>query len=191
VPASEHDSRDSAASREAAATGKGRPTPSRKEAEQLRKQQLKPALTRKEQAARERELRMRSRAAMMAGDESALLPRDRGPVKRAVRDYVDGRFNAGELFLPGAILILVLGFIRNIEVQRFSFLLWFALMLVIVIDLIVLVFGLRKHLLAKFEPAQTKGTNFYAIMRALQIRRLRVPKTTARPGDNRRNAKAS
>jgi hypothetical protein len=181
---------DVPASDESTPSGKGRPTPSRKEAEARRKQQLKPALTRKEQAARQRELRAQERARMLAGDESALLPRDRGPVRKAIRDYVDGRFNAGELFLPGAIVILLMSFFRSIEIQRFSLLLWFVLMVVIVLDLFVLTFGLRRFLASRFPGEQTKGSTFYAVMRSLQIRRLRVPKPGSRYGDNRRGRRA-
>lgn len=177
---------DRAASEAAAA--KGRPTPTRKEAEAARKQQLKPALTKKEARERERENRAKNRSAMLAGDEKALLPRDQGPVKRAVRDYVDGRRSAGELFLPGALLILALGFIRNVTVQQASLGLWGLLVAGIAIDSLLMIRGMRAELLKTYEPAQLKGINFYAIMRALQIRRLRVPKSGAKPGDNRRKA---
>ena len=53
-------------------TRKGRPTPTRREAEQARKQRVKPPLTRREALRRERELartqRVRTRQAMVAGD---------------------------------------------------------------------------------------------------------------------------
>lgn len=175
----------------ATAPTKGRPTPTRKEAEAARKQQLKPALTKKEARERERQARAQSRNAMMAGDERALLPRDQGPVKREVRDWVDGRRSAGEMFLPGALLILALGFVRNTTIQEASLGLWFALVASIAIDSAVMVRGLKKHLLTKFKPEEIKGVNFYAIMRALQIRRLRVPKPQAKAGDNRRKASAA
>lgn len=174
-----------------AAPTKGRPTPTRKEAEAVRKQQLKPALTKKEARERERQARAQSRNAMLSGDERALLPRDQGPVKRDVRDYVDGRRSAGELFLPGALLILAMGFIRIGAVQSGSLVVWFALVLSIVVDSVILVRGLKKHLLATYTLSEIKGVNFYAIMRAIQIRRLRVPKPNAKPGDNRRKARAA
>jgi hypothetical protein len=174
-----------------AAPTKGRPTPTRKEAEAARKQQLKPALTKKEARERERQARAQSRNAMLSGDERALLPRDQGPVKREVRDWVDGRRSAGELFLPGALTILAMGFIRNTAVQNASLVLWFILVVGIVIDSLLLVRGLKKHLLTKFKPSEIQGVNFYAIMRAIQIRRLRVPKPGAKAGDNRRKAQAA
>lgn len=173
-----------------AAPTKGRPTPTRKEAEAARKQQLKPALTRKEAKAREREARARNRNAMMAGDEKALLPRDQGPVKRAVREFVDGRRTVAELFLPGALLMLALGFVRSVDVQQLSLIVWLVLVLGIAVDALIWVRAMRKELRTRFEPSEIKGVTFYAIMRALQIRRLRVPKSSAKPGDNRRKAAA-
>jgi hypothetical protein len=190
-PTSGDQSSDAAVSSAPPASTKGRPTPTRKEAEAARKQQLKPALTKKEARERERQARAQSRNAMLSGDEKALLPRDQGPVKRAVRDYVDGRRSAGELFLPGALLILAMGFIRIPAVQSGSLLVWFALVLSIAVDSVILVRGLKKHLLTTFKPEEIKGVNFYAIMRAVQIRRLRVPKPLAKPGDNRRKARAT
>jgi hypothetical protein len=180
-----------AASSPAGTPTKGRPTPTRKEAEAARKQQLKPALTKKEARERQRQAREQSRNAMMAGDERALLPRDQGPVKREVRDWVDGRRSAGELFLPGALLILAMGFVQVPAVRDGSLVLWFILVVGIVIDSFVLVRGLKKHLLTKFKADDIKGVNFYAIMRAVQIRRLRVPKPQAKAGDNRRKAHAA
>src|SRR5690625_5556217 len=43
------------------------------------------------------------RERMLAGDEAALLERDRGPVRRYVRDIVDSRYNLLGLFMPVAL----------------------------------------------------------------------------------------
>jgi len=77
---------------------KGRPTPKRREAEQARRRPLVPdgrgdrkALKAQAKVRREREYQ-----AMITGDDRNLPPRDKGPVRRWVRDYVDARHNAGE-----------------------------------------------------------------------------------------------
>ena len=44
------------------------------------------------------------RERMMRGDDSAVLPRDRGPVRRFVRDVVDARRNISGLLLPVLLL---------------------------------------------------------------------------------------
>ena len=90
------------ASNESTAPTKGRPTPSRKEAEAARKALLKgKAAPRSGSSKDDRETRLRQRERMLAGDESALMARDRGPSRRFARNFVDARRNAGELFLPG------------------------------------------------------------------------------------------
>ena len=165
-----------------AAAPKGRATPSRKEAEAARKQRLKPPVDRREASRRERENRTRQREAMRSGDEKALLPRDQGPVRRAVRTFVDSRRNAGELFLPGALLILVLGFIRNVQVQQISLWLWLAMVLLIVIDTFFMLRAMKKALQVMLPDEALKGVNFYAVMRALQVRPLRMPKCQVKVG---------
>ena len=73
--------------------GKGRPTPSRKEAEAAARARAKVPRTRKEQMAAQRAARgetsQRMRQAMKTGDERYLPARDRVPVKRFIRDFVD------------------------------------------------------------------------------------------------------
>ena len=39
----------------------------------------------------------------MAGEDAYLLPRDKGPVRRYVRDVVDSRRNVLGLFMPAAL----------------------------------------------------------------------------------------
>src|SRR3954449_12985484 len=76
-----------------AARKKGRPTPSRREAEAANKAKAKVPRTRKEIAAARRLARADSstkvRQAMRSGDDQYLPARDRGPVRRFIRDYVD------------------------------------------------------------------------------------------------------
>jgi len=86
---------------EAEAHKKGRPTPSRKEAEAARKARAKVPRTRKEMAAAQKLQRNESstqmRQAMRNGDDRFLPARDKGPVRRFIRDYVDSRFSFIEL----------------------------------------------------------------------------------------------
>ncbi len=43
--------------------------------------------------------------------------------------------------------------------------------------------SLRKELKARFEPDETKGTVAYAILRSMQLRRMRLPKPQLKHGD--------
>ena len=59
------------------------------------------------------------REKMMAGEDDYLLPRDKGPVRRFVRDVVDARRNLLGLFMPAALgLIFVMLAVPSIQVQR-------------------------------------------------------------------------
>ncbi len=165
--------------------GKGRPTPSRREAEAQRKQSLRVPADPKEakRAAKARAARERSeqRAALLAGDEAALPPRDAGPVKRFVRDFVDGRFALAELFLPLALVVVVVGFLPwerwgAANGQGTVTLIYIMCILVIVIDTWFLIMRMNKALKKRWpDPADRKGTTFYAVMRVVQLRRLRLP----------------
>jgi hypothetical protein len=55
----------------------------------------------------------------MRGDQSALPARDRGPVKKFVRDYIDSRRSLGEYFLPLMVIVLLLTMVPSVEI-RFS-----------------------------------------------------------------------
>lgn len=168
-------------------SGKGRPTPTRKEAEAARKSSLKvpadPKEARKAARAREAAERDASRAALLAGDERGLPARDAGPVKSYVRDFVDKRWCAGELFLPLAIIVLVMAFVRNPAVQQVVTIMWFSLTLFIVIDTTLVMRKLSKELERQWpEKADRKGAIWYALMRVLQIRKLRLPPPRFRAG---------
>jgi Protein of unknown function (DUF3043) len=168
-------------------SAKGRPTPSRREAEAARKQQLKipkdPKAARKAASAREREERSRSRAAMMAGDERYLPIRDKGPARAFTRDFVDSRFTVAEYFIFMAIGVLVLGFIRDPAVQSIVTLLFMAGTALIVVDTAVLLIMLNRRAKALFPvKSDRKGITLYAVLRTLQLRRLRLPPPRVKRG---------
>lgn len=167
--------------------GKGRPTPTRREAEAARRQALKgpadPKARRKAEREQARQQRMAAREALMAGDERALPARDAGPAKRAVRDYVDGRRTLAEYFIPIAVVVLIVGLFRNPQIQVIVSFIWFLMLLLLVVDMTILLVRLNSLLKKQFpDPADRKGTLFYAGMRSLQIRRLRLPPPKVRPG---------
>jgi Flp pilus assembly protein TadB len=169
------------------ASGKGRPTPSRREAEAARKQQLKipkdPKEAKKAARERERDDRSRSRAAMMAGDERYLPARDKGPARAFTRDFVDSRFTLAEFFIFFAIGVLVLGFVRNPVVQSWVSIAFFAFTALIVVDTLVLLIQLNMRAKKQFpNAADRKGLTLYASLRTLQLRRLRLPPPRVKRG---------
>ena len=172
----------------AVTAGKGRPTPKRSEAERRRRQPYTAPKDRKEASRvsrdRQRADRTRRMEAVRRGEEWALPPRDRGPVKALARDYVDSQRRVSEYYMYGLLVLLVLLFVPSLIVKTIVPLLVLAAVLVMAIEGIYI--GRKvKTLAAKRLPGEsTRGLGLYAAMRALQIRRLRVPKPRVKPGDS-------
>ncbi|WEO97890.1 DUF3043 domain-containing protein [Streptomyces sp. FXJ1.172] len=166
---------------------KGRPTPKRSEAQSQRRSVANTPTTRKDAAKRQREERRqaleRQRQALASGDERYLPARDKGPVRRFARDWVDSRFNVAEFFLPMAVVILVLSVVRVGAIQSIALLLWLVVIVLIVLDAAFSGFRLKKRLKEKFPDQNTHGAVAYALMRSLQMRRLRLPKPQVKRGE--------
>ncbi|MDT0444100.1 DUF3043 domain-containing protein [Streptomyces johnsoniae] len=166
---------------------KGRPTPKRSEAEALRRAVVKPATNRKEAARRAKEARKtalsKQREALLSGDERHLPARDRGPLRRFTRDFVDAKWHVAEFFLPIAVLILVLSMMPSLQLRNIALLLWLAVILMIVADSVLLTRRLKKQLRARFPDESLRGTSAYALMRTMQMRRMRLPKPQIKRGE--------
>ncbi|MER6922521.1 DUF3043 domain-containing protein [Streptomyces spiralis] len=166
---------------------KGRPTPKRSEAQSQRRSVANTPTSRKEAAKRQREERRtqmeRQRQALASGDERYLPARDKGPVRRFARDFIDSRFNIAEFFLPMAVVILVLSMVRVGYLQNLALLLWLVVIVLIVLDSIVTGFRLKKRLAERFPAENKRGAVAYALMRSLQMRRLRLPKPQVKRGE--------
>jgi len=168
--------------------GKGRPTPTRKEAESKRKvSSLAPVVTKDQKRASKalaRQSRVAQRAAYLRGDESALPARDRGPARRYVRNFVDSRRSTGEYFLPIIFVVLVLTLIPVPAVQIGAVALMYAVLVLAVIDGFFLSRKIRKAIAIKFPGTSTKGLGMYAWLRSTQMRRLRAPHPQVKVGDS-------
>lgn len=166
---------------------KGRPTPKRAVAQSQRKAVVASTGNRKEDAKRARERRReemaRQREALANGDERYLPARDKGPVRRFVRDFVDSRFSVAEMFLPLAVIILVLSMVRVNQLQNIALMLWLGVIVLIILDSIGLAFRLRKALNERFANEPRRGAVAYGLMRTLQMRRLRLPKPQVKRGE--------
>lgn len=166
---------------------KGRPTPKRSAAQSQRRSVANTSMSRKDAAKRQREERRaaleRQRQALASGDERYLPARDKGPVRRFARDFVDSRFNIAEFFLPMAVVILVLSMVRVPALQNIALLLWLIVIVLIVLDSFVTAFRLKKRLAERFPNEGRRGAVAYALMRSLQMRRLRLPKPQVKRGE--------
>ena len=165
---------------------KGRPTPKRKEAEIKPGASLSTALTKeqkKQQKAELRSKRMAQRDAFMRGDESALPARDRGPVRRFVRNTVDSRLNIGEYFLPIIFVVLLLSMTRNQYIAVVSILLMYLVLLIAVVDGVLLGRRVKRKVSEIFPNESTKGLAMYAFLRSTQMRRMRAPRPLVKRGE--------
>lgn len=165
---------------------KNRPTPKRRDQEAARRRPLvqtdrKAARAGDKQARRDQA--RRTREAMLTGDEKNLPARDKGPVRRFVRDSVDRRWNPGEFLLPLMLVVLVLSFTTP-TFASYAFLGVYVLILLAVLDAVLLWRRTRTALQARFgADTPTKGLGMYCGMRMFQMRRTRLPKPMVDRGD--------
>lgn len=119
----------------------------------------------------------------MANGEERYLPiRDKGPQKKFVRDYVDSRFSAGEVLMPILVLVIATWFLPQPVVEAI-FLGFWGLILVVAADCVWLGFQVKKRLSEKFGADKVeRGVRWYAAMRAIQMRWLRLPKPQVKFG---------
>ena len=166
---------------------KGRTTPKRSEAERKRRNPtyVKPGDKAGQQQlrARERTERARKYEAMKAGETWALNPRDRGPARALARDYIDSKRRISEFYMYILVVLLAAVFVRNKTAESYISPLVLVLVVIIVIDAQFIRHGLRKLISERLPGESTRGLTMYAVMRALQIRKFRVPAPRVRPGD--------
>jgi hypothetical protein len=183
-----------AKSKPPAQTGKGRPTPKRSQAEATSGRgpatsttpgrKLTPEEKDKARAAARAD-RARQMAAMRRGEDWALPLRDRGPMKKLVRDYVDAHRRPSEYYMY-ALIVLVVALIAGKAHKALNSDLQFlllAIIAVIIVDAILLRRSIAKVAKERLPAESTRGITFYAIMRALQLRRFRNPAPRIKPGD--------
>ena len=179
---------DNGMARSSAATaGKGRPTPKRSEAERRRRQPYSAPKDRKEASRvtrdRQRDDRARRMEGLRRGEDWALPVRDRGPVKALARDYVDSRRRLSEFYMYGLLVLLVLLFIPNALVKSIVPVLVLGAVLIMLVEGVFIGRRVRGLAAERLPGESTRGIGLYAAMRALQIRRLRMPKPRVGIGD--------
>jgi Protein of unknown function (DUF3043) len=186
---------------------KGRPTPKRNEVSRKRGPVAPAPLTAAEARKRRKEVGGRKltkeerkaekvtrradmadrRERMMAGDDAYLLPRDKGPVRRYVRDLVDARRNLLGLFMPIALgLILVTLSVPTPAVQQPLSFAMPVLLLVMAVDGVLVGRYVNRKVDDKFPNNTETGwkLGFYAASRASQLRRMRAPRPQVNRGDD-------
>ncbi len=175
---------------------KGRPTPSRRDAESRHNQPLVPA-DRKEAKRRSKQLRdaayRREQEALETGDERYLPARDKGHARRFTRDWVDARWSVSEFVVPAMLLFLVAmlaaTFIRTnadlvTPVIVTLTIVFYTLLVVSLVEGVIVWQRLKRRIVRKW-PGETipRGTWFYAYSRMVMARRWRSPKPQVGRGE--------
>jgi hypothetical protein len=179
--------------RSPAEAAKGRPTPKRSVAEAKRRQPItgssRTVASRGASAPRTPQDKAKARAtragrydAMKRGEAWALNPRDRGPARALARDFIDSKRRISEYYMYVLVVLLVTIFFRNTATQQFVSPLILVLVVVILIDAWLIRRSLAGLLAERLPGESSRGLTMYAVMRALQIRRFRVPTPRVGPG---------
>ncbi len=168
----------------AGGSGKGRPTPSRAEQEAARKRPLV-ADTREAKARARADLaskREKARLGMAAGDDKYLPARDRGPQRKFARDYADAGWHLGEAVMPAMVLVIILTFVPIADVQFWSFVVLWIFILMVIADMVFTAVRVKRAARAKWGDRMEKGLGWYAAMRTIQMRWMRLPKPQVKRG---------
>ncbi|MHA7238675.1 DUF3043 domain-containing protein [Arthrobacter sp. TMS1-12-1] len=158
--------------------GKGAPTPRRSVQQAARKRPLVPddrKAAREQSRTTVRDERAKMRRALDTDDERYLPLRDKGPNRRYIRQFVDARVNIGEFLMIAALVFVILSFFQSLAVQSAVLMAFWVLIVAVIVDCVLLRRKLKKKLTDKFG-APHQGDLWYGVTRALQLRRLRLPK---------------
>jgi hypothetical protein len=182
--------------RPTAEAGKGRPTRKRSEAERGRYQSIAGGPARPGAAgrtgaprtagdkARDRSERNRKYEAMKRGEEWALNPRDRGPGRALARDYIDAKRRPSEYYMYVLVILLVALLSRSKALETYVSPFVLVLIAIVAIDAFFIRRGLRKLMAERLPGESMRGLTRYAVFRALQIRRFRIPAPRVKPGES-------
>lgn len=169
---------------------KGRPTPKRNVAGKRRTGPVAPPPTNRREAAKalrvkQAENRQRIKDGTARGDDTAMLPRDAGPVRRLVRDIVDGRRTLGWLLLPTAGVVFVANFI-SLSASAVAFNIWVIALLVVSIDMVLTGRKISEALKQKYPAEKRRPLVIYGLLRTTQFSRFRRPPPTVRPAGRKK-----
>ncbi|MEX3504471.1 DUF3043 domain-containing protein [Corynebacterium sp. LK2510] len=190
---------------------KGRPTPKRQEQEikrgvirdpdaltpaqrRQRDKELKKSMSKaewKEHKRAQREEARRSnkeiQARIDAGDDRFVLDRDKGEVRRFVRDWVDARRFLNNYVMFAALVMLLIWFLGSFVPQLSAFMSLLSMVFIVAVFAEAVLIGKRANTAVRERFPDTTDTGFglgmYAFSRASQPRKWRSPKPRVAVGD--------
>jgi hypothetical protein len=166
--------------------GKGKATPKRSDG---RRKPEPPPTNRREKYKRmktkQKSERAEAMAGMRAGDERYLMPRDRGPEKGLVRDVVDSRRTVGTWFFGLAFIVLIGTTTGNPTFVLYAQMLWFLVGVATIVDTVLICRKVMKLIHERLPKSEVRPRSlyFYAFMRGITFRRMRMPNPQVKIGD--------
>lgn len=168
---------------------KDAPTRSRKEAEAANKRPLVPGdrkVARQLERKKRDEAYARERVALETGDERYMPARDKGKVRRYIRDWVDARWSISEFVLPAMVIflagVMALSFLKidsgimNLVMVALM-VTFYSLLVFSVLEAIIVWIRMQSRLKQLYpnEPIP-RGSWFYMYSRMIMAKRWRSPK---------------
>jgi len=166
---------------------KGAPTPKRSEAQANRRQPYQAPADRKsagqQSRQRDRAQRVRRSEALQRGEEWALPPKDRGPVRGLARDVVDSRRGIGEYYMAMVVVLIVLLIVPGKTTKLVADVVVVGLLLIIIVEGYFVGTKVKKLAAERYPGQSTRGIMMYTLMRGISMRRMRIPKPRVSRGD--------
>jgi hypothetical protein len=122
---------------------------------------------------------------MKAGEEWALLPKDRGPVRAVARDYVDSKRRFTEYVIYFLILLLASIVVRSKNLQGYVVYIEFIVIAGVAIEGFFISRGVRRAAVEKLGDGDVRGLTWYSMTRAFSPRWMRTPAPRVTPGRTR------
>ena len=154
-------------------------TPTRREAEQARRERLHPVLTKKEVRARNQEARM-----LAANEQRRAV--DMQPGRQLARDFIDSRRTMCQFAMPIILLTLVVQMIGGaftMEIAYTSMVVTWVIILALVLEIVFLEIRFGKLHRERLPKEPMRGLRFYLFNRAINPRRMRLPKPRVQIGE--------
>ncbi|MBP3223176.1 MAG: DUF3043 domain-containing protein [Actinomycetaceae bacterium] len=171
---------------------KNRPTPSRKSAQSKNYRPVvtgkKRKLTKEEQREERRkrdELYARQQEAMRSGDDRYMPERYRGVERRFARDYIDARRNFSSLFMPLALLTILLIFVQQIipKIVFYTMVGTYVIFALMIVDSVIASRNAYKLTAYKFGVNKVpRGLRWNMFTRTFYPRRFRMPSAQVKAG---------
>jgi hypothetical protein len=166
---------------------KGQPTPKRRDVEANRRRAVTAPKNRKEAARQMRERNARERKVAESeaakGNDRYLPARDRGAAKSLTRDLIDSRRTISQYFMFLSIAIVLVAMVPVPQIQMLIYYFWVLMMAVVIVEGYLNGRRAKRLVNERLPEESTRGIAMYAAMRALMIRKLRMPKPRVKVGE--------